>query len=1199
MIACLLCVCTAPGLAQAAEPLTLHVAPSGNDAWSGKLPAPSAAATDGPLATLPGARDALRRLREAGSLRQPVTVLVHAGVYTLAETLDFGPEDSGTAECPITFRANPGEEVRLLGGRPVGNWRKRDDGIFTTSLAGQGFTQFRFHQLFFRGERQTLARHPNFDPAHPHTGGMLYVDMPSYLERNGFYYDRGEIPFETWGDHSQAEINIFPYNCWDHNIIPIGEVDTQSRHVRLRYPVAGKINEANRYFVQNVLGALDAPGEWYVDYGTGELFFRPPGGEVGEGDVTVPVLENLVLLSGTPEAPVHHLGFQGFRLEYAEQDGVALEGAEECAITGNTITNLGGVGVNVGYLRNARKGIGNRWSKPGRERVDIHSGDRLLLRSDVCTGCRVAGNDIHGIGGDGVTLIGEGNVADNNHIYQTGLFDMVCAGVTVYGSRNTVSHNEIHDVPRDAIFINGAENVAEYNALRNTMLYTADNSGIALRQHNVEQAVKDRGNVLRFNKILDTVGYGSYPHCLHPPQGFGSPFCSWGIYLDGSICGVTVYGNIIARSGANSIFIQFGGGNVVENNILVETNEQVLQHDSMLFFGYYMYSDPQGRLPEPPNEIRHNILYYTRPEKLLYTGGLWGHKEWDPRHAVFDENLIWHNGLPVQVEFDAQRKYGSLAEWQATGQDQHSLVGDPGFVDAAHDDYRLKPDSPAYKLGFRDINAEIEKIGAYDSPERASWPLQNRVLQREDPVIFEYTKPPKPVIDGFELQPVGGPPTFGSVHTEGGASVAVSADIARSGLQSLKFLDAPGLQYPYNPHVTYNVRYPEGKVRFSADILNTEEAPANWYMEFRDWRGQPLVGPTVAGTLDGRLLASGRFGSNGREIAQVPNGTWFNVSFDFGTGPAAPKTFALTLKIEGEPDRTFADLPFPDADFEQITWFGISSTSTEHTVLYVDNLLFGPADSPVLADAANAPAVKGIAGRQTRAATMRNDQQLALYWRFDEPDGYDLEDASGNGLTGDLGGVSRATGAFGRALYLDETAARAEVADTPLLQFGRDDFSVECWLCPTRLDIDSVHKRRRMLDKGLYPDAWWNVDVWSDGRVQMELGLAGVQGGTTTSNGVLPENAWTHLAIVVDRKAFMTRYYLNGASAGEKPLPPAFTGALDMAGKSFTTGIWQTFVGLLDELRIYKRALTEAEIRADYEASRARYTSTDFTAEEY
>ena len=53
------------------------------------------------------------------------------------------------------------------------------------------------------------------------------------------------------------------------------------------------------------------------------------------------------------------------------------------------------------------------------------------------------------------------------------------------------------------------------------------------------------------------------------------------------------------------------------------------------------------------------------------------------------------------------------------------LEQDPRFVDAAHGNYQLKDDSPAYKLGFQRI--PLEKIGPYQSPERASWPVSGMV----------------------------------------------------------------------------------------------------------------------------------------------------------------------------------------------------------------------------------------------------------------------------------------------------------------------------------------------------------------------------------------------------------------------------------------------------------------------------------------
>ena len=76
------------------------------------------------------------------------------------------------------------------------------------------------------------------------------------------------------------------------------------------------------------------------------------------------------------------------------------------------------------------------------------------------------------------------------------------------------------------------------------------------------------------------------------------------------------------------------------------------------------------------------------------------------------------------------------ASWQALGMDRHSMVADPGFVDPDHADYRLKPDSPAFALGFKPI--PVEKIGPYKHELRASWPIVEAPGAREHPV-----KPPR------------------------------------------------------------------------------------------------------------------------------------------------------------------------------------------------------------------------------------------------------------------------------------------------------------------------------------------------------------------------------------------------------------------------------------------------------------------------
>ena len=84
----------------------LYVATNGSDSWSGKLAAPNKARTDGPLATLEGARDAIRRMKvEQRGLKRPVTVCLRKGIYFLAKTFELTSEDTGTRQCPITYEA--------------------------------------------------------------------------------------------------------------------------------------------------------------------------------------------------------------------------------------------------------------------------------------------------------------------------------------------------------------------------------------------------------------------------------------------------------------------------------------------------------------------------------------------------------------------------------------------------------------------------------------------------------------------------------------------------------------------------------------------------------------------------------------------------------------------------------------------------------------------------------------------------------------------------------------------------------------------------------------------------------------------------------------------------------------------------------------------------------------------------------------
>jgi hypothetical protein len=78
----------------------------------------------------------------------------------------------------------------------------------------------------------------------------------------------------------------------------------------------------------------------------------------------------------------------------------------------------------------------------------------------------------------------------------------------------------------------------------------------------------------------------------------------------------------------------------------------------------------------------------------------------------------------------------------------------------------------------------------------------------------------------------------------------------------------------------------------------------------------------------------------------------------------------------------------------------------------------------------------------------------------------------------------------------------------------------------------------------------------------------------------LPLNAWSHVAAVYSDAGNSVRLYVNG----NEVLSATETGSLTVNGETLRIGIGyssEAFAGLIDEVRIWDRALTPAEIQAD------------------
>ena len=136
-----------PAAGDAAAETTFYVSTGGNDAHSGRLAEPNNDGSDGPWASIARARQAVRELRRGGKLPAAVTVRIR-GVHRLGRPIVLEPEDSGTAECPVTYTAYPGEKPVLSGGQSITGWEKGPDKLWTVTLPEVKAGKWYFRQLF-------------------------------------------------------------------------------------------------------------------------------------------------------------------------------------------------------------------------------------------------------------------------------------------------------------------------------------------------------------------------------------------------------------------------------------------------------------------------------------------------------------------------------------------------------------------------------------------------------------------------------------------------------------------------------------------------------------------------------------------------------------------------------------------------------------------------------------------------------------------------------------------------------------------------------------------------------------------------------------------------------------------------------------------------------------------------------------------
>ncbi len=358
----LLATCLSAFAAAQSNTITLYVATNGNDGWSGRRAAPNADATDGPLATFTGARDALRQLKTAGKLDAPARVLFRQGTYYITTPVVFEAEDSGGPQTPITYTAYPGETAVISGGRVIRNWEERRDGLWTVRLPEVRKAGWSFRQLFIKGQRRTLGRTPNSGEFELTGMGTPVTEAatgrPEGITRASFHFDDAQV--KPW--LYPRQIRFVAFDDTHVAVLQMAGLDTETNTVTLAgapgWPFT-QSGERLRVYIQNYFEAVDAPGEWYLDTKSGHLFYRPlPRERRGRTRAVALVAPQFLVFAGKPDESkfVEYLRFQGLKFHfcgYETGDGevagppaaIQLTGARHCVIQGCEVAHIGTFGI--------------------------------------------------------------------------------------------------------------------------------------------------------------------------------------------------------------------------------------------------------------------------------------------------------------------------------------------------------------------------------------------------------------------------------------------------------------------------------------------------------------------------------------------------------------------------------------------------------------------------------------------------------------------------------------------------------------------------------------------------------------------------------------------------------------------------------------------------------------------------------------
>ena len=668
-------------VAQGAALKTFYVAPNGNDAASGA--SAEASGSDGPFATLERAREAVREFKKtlSADASGEIVVSVAAGVYELNKQFELTGDDSGTENVTVRWESNVDSPATLVGGKYLAGAKKLDDAsilarlkedvrdkILAFDLKANGIddlgTPDKGPELFFQGEATRVARYPNdgfIKITELLRDGTNETDIRGTkgIKEGKFFFAEDEPT--TWDGESEIWVDGYWFWDWSNQKHKVVSIDAAAKQMTLAEPWHHYGYRVGQWFYAfNVLCELDAPGEYYIDREKNALYFYPQSESWSDGDFLLTQTPTLLRLNG-----LSNVAWSGFDMLGALGTAIVGSACNNVALADLNISNCGSAGIYVDGVK-----------------------------------CVVSGCELWNLGGSGITVSGGDrntltpgdNLMTENYVHDYGRVQrMYAPGITTNGVGNRIAHNLVEDAPHMGMGFGGNDIVIEYNEIANVCQESND-AGAIYTGRNWTM----RGNLL----------YGNY---MHDITGFEGRGCV-GMYLDDMFSSAAMIGNLYVNV-TRASFIGGGRDCKILDNVYVDC-KPALHIDARALGWCADHAD--GWIQEAKEKGTISGIKYNQPpysERYPELASIFdeGKTPKAPEGNVISGNICiggtWDVNKQGQWQGDsvepAARPYLTFGD---------NYVGDagtdPGFVDAAHGDYRLKSDSELIAKGYKSLPDE-------------------------------------------------------------------------------------------------------------------------------------------------------------------------------------------------------------------------------------------------------------------------------------------------------------------------------------------------------------------------------------------------------------------------------------------------------------------------------------------------------------